>query len=63
MIRNKAARFNLNMMFAMALMGVVILGCAYSFMYLAVSSQASDEEVEVSDSLEVNSEQYTINNE
>lgn len=57
MIRNKAARFNRNMMFAMALMGIVILGCAYSFMYLAVSSQASDEDVEVSDSLDVDNEE------
>lgn len=39
---NKAIRLNRALMYAIILMGIVILGCAYIFMYLALPAEDTE---------------------
>jgi len=50
---NKATRLNRALMYAIILMGIVILVCAYTFMYLALPSEDKQETdaVELPDSV------------
>lgn len=58
MRNNKATRLNRTMMYAIALMGILILVCTYSFVYLSLpNEQAEIDEPAQTDSLTINGAQ------
>ncbi len=45
MRQNRASRFNRNMMVMMIFMAIVVLGCVYTFLYLSLPQEKSQNDV------------------
>lgn len=49
MIKNRAARFNRNMMVMMIFIAIVVLGCVYTFLYISLPKEQPQNDDSISE--------------